>query len=106
MIVGCLRSDKFAVVGTIPEVRAAGLKEGACQGAKRLDKLAGVTALKCGAGKIEEQLLKRLVRLRRVASTRISGVGCQWPPIAYAKRLKTIGLLIKSTLDSQIESRE
>ena len=68
--------------------------------------MAGVAALKSGTGKFEEQLLERLVRLRHVAGTRISGAGCQWPPIAEAKRLKTIGLLIKATLDSQIESSE
>jgi hypothetical protein len=81
------------------------MEEGASEGAEGSDELAGIAALKSGPGKLQEKLLERRIRLRRGAGTRISGVGCQWTPIALAKRLKTIELHIKRTLDSQIESR-
>ena len=75
-------SDEFTVWGTTPKVGAAGVEEGASKGAKGEDKLAGIAALKNGAGKLHEKLLESLVRLRRVARTRISGVNCQCAPIA------------------------
>jgi hypothetical protein len=99
-------SDEFAVGRATPKVGAAGMEEGAGEGAERSDELAGIAALKSGAGKLQEKLLEGLVRLRRVSRLGISGVGCQWAPIASAKRLKTIELHSKRTLDSQIESRE
>jgi hypothetical protein len=101
-----LCSDEPTVRGATPKVGAAGLEEGASEGAKGPDELAGIGALKSGPGKLLEKLLEGLVRLRRVAGTRFSGVGCQWRTNRLAKRLKTIELLIKRTLDSQIESRE
>jgi hypothetical protein len=101
-----LGSDEFTVGGATPKVGAAGVEEGAGESAERQDELAGIVALKSGPGKLQEKLLESLVRLRQVAETRISGVGCQYAPIALAKRLKTIELHIKRTLDSQIESRK
>jgi hypothetical protein len=74
-------SDEITVGGVAPKVSAAGLEEGASEGAEGPDELAGIAALKSGPGKLQEKLLERLVRLRRVAGTRISGGGCQWAPI-------------------------
>ena len=101
-----LGSDELTICGATPKVGSAGLEEGASKGAKGPDQLAGIGALKSGPGKLQEKLLEGLVRLRRIAGTRFSGVGCQWRTNRLAKRLKTIELLIKPTLDSQIESRE
>ena len=100
------RSDEFTVGGTAPKVGTAGVEERASEDAERQDELAGIAALKRGPGKLQEKLLERLIRVRRFAGTRISGVGCQCAPSGSAKRLKTIELHIKRTLDSQIESRE
>src|SRR6202521_3606264 len=101
-----LCSDELTVGGATPKVRAAGMEEGASEGAERPDELAGIGALKSGPGKLQEKLLEGLVRLRRVAGTRVSGVGCQWRTNRLAKRLKTLGLHKNGTLDSQIESSE
>ena len=75
-------SDEFTVGGTTPKISAAGVKEGAREGAERPDDLAGIAALKSGPGKLQEKLLESLVRLRHAAGTRITGVGCQWAPSA------------------------
>ena len=101
-----LGSDEFTVGGATPKVGAAGMEEGASEGAEGPDQVAGIGALKGGAGKLQEKLLERLVRLRRVAGARFSGVGCQWRTNRSAKRLKTLGLHKNGTLDSQIESSE
>ena len=82
------------------------MEEGASEGAEGSDELAGIGTLKSGPGKLQEKLLEGLVRLRRVAGTRVSGVGCQWRTNRLAKRLKTLGLHKNGTLDSQIESSE
>ena len=74
-------ADEFTVRRATPKVGAAGMEEGAGKGAERLDKLAGIGALKSGPGKLQEKLLEGLVRLRRVPGLRISGVGCQCAPI-------------------------
>ena len=99
-------SNEFAVGGATPKVGAAGLEKGASKDAEGSDELAGIAALKCGPGKLQKKLLEILVRLRRVARTRISSGSCQCAPFVLAKRLKTIELHSKPTLDSQIESRE
>jgi hypothetical protein len=99
-------THQLAVRGATPIVGAAGLEEGASEDTKDSNELAGIVALKSGAGKLEEKLLERLVRLRRRAGPRISRIGCQRAPNRLAKRLKTIELHLKATLDSQIESRE
>jgi hypothetical protein len=88
-----LGSDELTVGGATPKVGAAGMKEGASEGAERLDELAGIGALKSGPRKLQEKLLEGLVRLRRVAGTRVSGVGCQWRTNRLAKRLKTLELI-------------
>jgi hypothetical protein len=75
-------SDEFAIGGATPKIGAAGMEEGASEGAEGPDELAGIAALESGPGKLQEKLLEGLVRLRLVAGTRISGVGCQWAPIA------------------------
>jgi hypothetical protein len=77
-----LGSDELAVGGATPNVGSAGMEEGASKGAERPDELAGIGALKSGPGKLQEKLLERLVRLRRIAGTRFSAVGCQCAPIA------------------------
>jgi hypothetical protein len=77
-----LRSDELTVRGATPKVGSAGLKEGASKGAKGPDQLAGIGALKSGPGKLQKKLLEGLVRLRRIAGTRFSVVGCQCAPIA------------------------
>jgi hypothetical protein len=82
------------------------VEERASKGAEGPDQMAGIGALKSGPGKLQEKLLERLVRLRRIAGTRVSGVGCQWRTNRLAKRLKTLGLHKNGTLDSQIESSE
>ena len=82
------------------------MEKGASESAEGSDELAGIGALKSGPGKLQEKLLEGLVRLRRVAGTRVSGVGCQWRTNRLAKRLKTLGLHKNGTLDSQIESSE
>src|ERR1700686_128267 len=76
-----LCSDEFTVGGATPKVGSAGVEEGASQGAEGPDELAGIGALKSGPGKLQETLLERLVRLRRVAGSRVSGMGCQCAPI-------------------------
>ena len=76
-----LRSDEFTVGGATPKVGAAGTEEGASEGAEGPDELAGIGALKSGPGKLQEKFLERLVRLRRVAGSRVSGMGCQCAPI-------------------------
>jgi len=101
-----LGSDELTVGGATPKVGAAGTEESASEGAEGPDELAGIGALKSGPGKLQEKLLEGLVRLRRVAGTRVSGVGCQWRTNRLAKRLKTLGLHKNGTLDSQIESSE
>ena len=73
-----LSSDELTVGGTTPKVGAAGMEKGASESAEGSDELAGIGALKGGPGKLQEKLLERLVRLRRIAGTRFSGVGCQW----------------------------
>jgi len=101
-----LGSDQLTVGGPTPKVGAAGMEEGASEGAEGPDEVAGIGALKGGAGKLQEKLLEGLVRLRRVARARFSSVGCQWRTNRLAKRLKTLGLHKNGTLDSQIESSE
>lgn len=75
-------SDEFTVWGTTPKVGTAGVEKNASEGAKRQDELAGIAALKSGPGKLQEKLLESLVRLRRVAGNRISGVSYQCAPIS------------------------
>jgi len=87
-----LCSDQLTVGGATPKVGAARMEEGASKGAEGPDQLAGIGALKSGPGKLQEKLLERLVRLRRIAGTRVSAVGCQWRTNRLAKRLKTLGL--------------
>ncbi len=84
LVAFCVRlgSDELAVGGTTPIVGAAGVKEGASEDAKGPNELARIAALKSGPGKLQEKLLERLVRLRRVAGPRISAVSCQRTPIA------------------------
>ncbi len=82
MIAVGFRSYEFTVWGTTPKVGTAGVEEGAREGTKRQEELAGIAALKSGPGKFQEKLLESRVRLRRVAGTRISGVGCQCAPLA------------------------
>ena len=101
-----LSSDELTVGGATPKVGAAGMEKGASESAEGSDELAGIGALKSGPGKLQEKLLEGLVRLRRVAGTRVSGVGCQWRTNRLAKRLKTLGLHKNGTLESQIESSE
>ena len=57
------------------------MKIGAGQGTERPDEMAGIAVMKCGPGKLQEKFLERLIRVRRVAGTRISGVGCQCAPM-------------------------
>jgi hypothetical protein len=101
-----LCSDELTVGGATPKVGSAGVEEGTSEGAEGPYELAGIGALKSGPGKLQEKFLERLVRLRRVAGTRVSGMGCQWRTNRIAKRLKTLGLHKNGTLDSQIESSE
>jgi hypothetical protein len=63
LIGGGFGSDEFAVGRATPKVGAAGMEEGAGEGAERSDELAGIAALKSGAGKLQEKLLEGLVRL-------------------------------------------
>ena len=77
-----LGSDELTVRGATPKVGSARLEEGSSKGAKGPDQLAGIGALKSGPGKLQEKFLERLVRLRRIARTRFSAVGCQCAPIA------------------------
>ncbi len=56
------------------------MEEGASQGTEGPDELAGITALKSGPGKLQEKLLKSLVRLRRAPGLRISTMACQCAP--------------------------
>jgi len=75
-------SHKFTGGRVTPKVSAAGMEEGASQGAEGPDELAGIAALKGGPGKLQEKLLESLLRLRRVLGPRISGIGCQCAPFA------------------------
>ncbi|MBZ5663850.1 MAG: hypothetical protein LAO30_04545 [Acidobacteriia bacterium] len=70
-------SDQFSVGRATPEISAAGLEEGAGKRAKGPDELRGIAVMKSGSGKFKEKLLERLVRLRRVDRSRVSGVGGQ-----------------------------
>jgi hypothetical protein len=75
-------SDELTVGGATPKVGAAGMEEGASEGAEGQDELAGIAALESGPGKLLEKLLENLLRLRRFAGPRISCVGCQCTPLA------------------------
>jgi hypothetical protein len=99
-------SNQFTFGGTAPIIGSAGLEKAAGKYAKGTDELARIAALKSGPGKLQKKLLESLLRLRRAIWTRISGVAYQSTPVILAKRLKTIGLHSKRTLDSQIESRK
>jgi len=68
---------EFTIGGTAPKVCATGMKESAREGTEGLDKLAGISTLKRGAGEIQKKLLESLVRLRRVTQDRIAGVSSQ-----------------------------
>ena len=104
----CVRfgSDQLPVGRSAPIVGTARVEESSSQNTKRPDELARIAALKGGPGKLQQELLERLVRLRRVARPRISGMSRQCAPDRIAKRLKTIELHLEPTLDSQIESRK
>jgi hypothetical protein len=82
------------------------LKKNAGEGAESLDQMARIAALERRPRQLQKKFLESLVRLRRLARSRISGEACQSAPICLAKRLKTTELHIKPTLDSQIESRK
>ena len=84
--------DELTAGGATPKVSAAGMEESAREGAEGADELAGIAALESGPGKLQEELLKGLVRLRRVPGLRISIIAGQCAPFALAKRLKTIVL--------------
>ena len=88
-------TDEFPV-DKVPEIGATGAEEDAGKGAERREELARFAAVKSGSGKFEEKLLKSLFRLRRVATARISSMGCQCAPTRFSKRLKTIELHHKS----------
>jgi hypothetical protein len=75
-----LGSNQFTVGGATPEIGAAGMEEGARQGTKRLNELAGLAALESSAGKLQEQLLEILFRLRRVPQPRVSSGSRQRTP--------------------------
>ena len=77
-----LGSDELAVGGKTPKVSAAGTEVGASEGAKGTDQLAGIVVMKSSPGKLQKELLESFVRLRRVAGTRISGMGSQCAPTA------------------------
>jgi len=72
-----LGSDKFTFRREAPEVCAAAMEVGASEGAEGTDELSGIGVMKSGARKLQQKLLESLVRLRRVAGTRVSGVSCQ-----------------------------
>jgi hypothetical protein len=74
--------------------------------AKRENELLPIAVLKSPAGKFQQQLLEGLLRVRRRDRQGVSGDGRQPHLPQLAKQLKTIGLHLKRTLDSQIESRE
>jgi hypothetical protein len=48
-----------------------------------------IVALKSGAGKVKQQLLKSFVRVRRALQSRVSSVASQSAPLT-AKQLKTL----------------
>jgi len=73
-------SNQFIVGRVTPEIGAAGMKEGARQGTKRPNELAGLAALESSARKLQEQLLEILFRLRRVPQPRVSSGSCQRTP--------------------------
>jgi len=73
-------SNQFTVRGVTPEIGAAGMEEGARQDTKRLNELAGLAALESSAGKLQEQLLEILFRLRRVPQPRVSSGSRQRTP--------------------------
>lgn len=53
------------------------MEESTGEGAEGLDELAGIAALESGPGKLQEELLKSRVRLRRVPGLRIAIIACQ-----------------------------
>jgi len=53
------------------------MEESAREGAEGTDELAGIAALESGPGKLEEELLKSRVRLRRVPGLRVSIIAGQ-----------------------------
>ena len=73
-------SNQFAVRGLTPEIGTAGMEEGTRQGTKRPNELAGLAALESSAGKLQEQLLEILFRLRRVPQPRVSSGSRQRTP--------------------------
>ena len=58
------------------------MEESTGEGAEGLDELAGIAALESGPGKLQEELLKSRVRLRRVPGLRISVIAGQCAPFA------------------------
>jgi hypothetical protein len=77
-----LRADELAVGGEIPEVGAAGVEINTSERAKRANEMAGIAVLKNGPGERQKKLLESLVKLRRIAGTRISRGSCQGSPIS------------------------
>jgi hypothetical protein len=74
--------DELTAGGAPPKVSAGGMEESASEGAEGADELAGIAALESGPGKLEEELLKSRVRLRRVPGLRISIIAGQCAPFA------------------------
>lgn len=101
-----LGADQFVIDGITPKVDTARAEERASEAAEREDETCRLAALESGAGKLEEKLLKGLFRMRRREGSGISSDGRQAAPSALANRLKTIGLHLEPTLESQIESSE
>ena len=73
-----LSADERTIGGKIPVIGAAGVEVSTRVRAKKPDELGRIAVLRSGLGKLEEKLLERLVRLRRVAGTRNSRGWCQW----------------------------
>jgi hypothetical protein len=73
-------ANQLPVGGVAPEVGSAAAEEGSCETAKRKNQLAGIVALKRGAGQFEQKLLERLVRMRFDRSLGISFVSFQFTP--------------------------
>jgi hypothetical protein len=77
-------SNQPTLGSAAPKVGAAGLKKLALQAAESLDDMTGVAALKGGAGQLQQEFLKSLVRVRRrpLLESRISKVTRQSTPSA------------------------
>jgi hypothetical protein len=89
-------SNQFSIRCVIPKISTAGTEESPGEPTEQDEEFARILAVKGGAREFEEKVLECLLRMRPCRGFGISVANCQAAPSALAKRLKTIGLHLKS----------